>query len=330
MKKLFYVFISILICISACGCHNTVVDDSLTPEGSVTEMDITSATPSATPTKEYEEIIVDFKVEVICQITEKIGRDTLAAEVLEYHIVDEYGEGMRGRDVIIHIITQEASEWCVGDEISLILDKAQIPYNEEEITKVYPKEITSNEQAFYKPIIYLYPEEPTLCTVNLTLNGNFICTYPKYSENGWKNFTAYPDGTLVFPDGKEYYALYWEAEQAATWDFSKGFCVKGEDTAEFLEWALSEQGLTSREANEFIIYWLPLMQDNPYNVISFQGENYTEIAKLEVYPAPQSVLRVFMVYYPSDTEVEITPQKFEPFERKGFTLVEWGGSYRFR
>ena len=72
------------------------------------------------------------------------------------------------------------------------------------------------------------------------------------------------------------------------------------------------------------------MQDNPYNVISFQGENYTEIAKLEVYPAPQSVLRVFMVYYPSDTEVEITPQKFEPFERKGFTLVEWGGSYRLR
>ena len=44
------------------------------------------------------------------------------------------------------------------------------------------------------------------------------------------------------------------------------------------------------------------------------------------YPEPQSVLRVFMVYYPSDTEVEITPQKFEPFERKGFTLVEWGGS----
>ena len=107
MKKLFCVFIFILICISACGCHNTVVDDSLTPEGSVTEMDITSATP----TKEYEEIIVDFKVEVICQITEKIGQDTLVAEVLEYHIADEYGEGMRGRDVIIHIITQEASEW---------------------------------------------------------------------------------------------------------------------------------------------------------------------------------------------------------------------------
>lgn len=136
---------------------------------------------------------------------------------------------------------------------------------------------------------------------------------------------AHPDGTLVFPDGKEYYALYWEGEQCAEWDFSTGFCVRGEDTVAFLEWALAEQGLTAREANEFIVYWLPLMQENPYNVISFQTTAYTDGAKLDITPAPDSLLRIFMAYYATDTEVEIEPQTFDGFTREGFTVVEWGG-----
>ena len=177
-----------------------------------------------------------------------------------------------------------------------------------------------------KPIIYLYPETPTKCSVKINFNGRLTCTYPAYGENGWQNFTAYPDGTLIFPDGKEYYALYWEGTQDVDWDFSQGFCVKGEDTANFLEWALEKQGLTRREANEFIIYWLPRMQDNPYNVISFQTDVYTDGAALEIEPKPDSLLRVFMAYYPSSTEVDIAPQEFEGFDRQGFTVVEWGGS----
>jgi hypothetical protein len=68
------------------------------------------------------------------------------------------------------------------------------------------------------------------------------------------------------------------------------------------------------------------MQENPYNVISFQTKAYTDASALEIYPAPDSLLRVFMAFYASDTEVEIAPQTFEGFERKGFTVIEWGGS----
>ena len=175
-----------------------------------------------------------------------------------------------------------------------------------------------------KPILYFYPEEPTECSVTLTLNGRLTCTYPAYGD-GWRNFVAHPDGTLVFPDGKEYYALYWEGVQTVEWDFSRGFSVRGEDTAAFLEMALAALGLSPREANEFIIYWLPRMQDNPYNVISFQSEVYTENAVLEITPAPDSLLRVFMAYYPASEAVEIEPQVLKGFERKGFTVVEWGG-----
>jgi hypothetical protein len=175
-----------------------------------------------------------------------------------------------------------------------------------------------------KPVIYLYPETPTEVSVKLTIDGKLTCTYPAY-DKGWDNFTAHPDGTLIFPDGKKDYCLYWEGIQNMDCDFTHGFCVKGEDTAAFLEWALAEQGLTPREANEFIIYWLPRMEQNPYNVISFQTEAYTEGAVLEINPNPDSLLRVFMAYYPSDEAVELEAQSFTPFERVGFTVVEWGG-----
>lgn len=179
--------------------------------------------------------------------------------------------------------------------------------------------------AMDKPVIYLYPEKETECSVKVNFDGKLTCTYPEHGEYGWQNFKAYPDGTLIFDDGKEYYCLYWEGICAMTPDFSEGFCIKGSETAAFLENILSEIGLSAREANEFIIYWLPLLQKNEYNLISFQDKEYTDVAELEIEPAPDSVLRVYMSVKPLDAPIEIAPQKFDGFERQGFTVVEWGG-----
>ena len=177
-----------------------------------------------------------------------------------------------------------------------------------------------------KPVIYLYPEQPTVCSVKVTFDGQLTCTYPAHGQNGWQQFTAAPDGTLTFPDGKSYYCLYWEGLSQTAYDFSSGFCIRGPDTATFLADILPRMGLTDREANEFIIYWLPRMQDNPYNVISFQTDAYTEAAQLDITPTPDSLLRVFMAWYPSDKEVNLPAQTVTPFERNGFVVVEWGGS----
>ena len=220
--------------------------------------------------------------------------------------------------------TADVESWCEGDGVFVTYDTIERSKDPKDLPVVVAKK-AHIELPAYKPVIYLYPETPTEVSVSLTLSGRLTCTYPDY-EAGWDGFTAHPDGTLIFPDGKEYYCLYWEGMQAAEWDFSQGFCVKGEDTAAFLEWALAEQGLTPREANEFIIYWLPLMQENPYNIISFQTEAYTSTAVLEVTPAPDSTIRIMMAYYPSDEAVEILPQHFETPVREGFTVVEWGGS----
>ena len=175
-----------------------------------------------------------------------------------------------------------------------------------------------------KPVIYLYPETETRVTVKLDLPGELTCTYPAY-DGGWV-VTAAPDGTLTDEHGRTYNYLYWEGEGTEAYDFSKGFCVAGSDTAAFLEDALDRLGLTRREANEFLVYWLPRMQDNPYNLIAFQQEAYTESAKLTVSPRPDSVLRVFMAWKPLARPVDIPAQILPGFERRGFTLVEWGGA----
>ncbi len=176
----------------------------------------------------------------------------------------------------------------------------------------------------YKPVIYLYPEEETAVQVALHYDGELTCTWPEYAD-GW-SVTAQSDGMLTDRYGNQYSYLFWEGESDAEYDFSKGFCVPGEKTAEFLRDALKTLGLLPREYNEFIVFWLPRLQGNPYNLIAFQGDRYTESAKLEVLPEPDTVLRVFMAYRPLQEPIEIEPQDLKETVREGFTLVEWGGS----
>ena len=192
------------------------------------------------------------------------------------------------------------------------------PRSEKPVIYLYPEDCDA------KPVIYLDTSDELDVTVRLDYAGQLTSTYPAY-EDGW-HVLARPDGTLTDPDtGREYYCLFWEGVSDAQYDLSAGFCVAGEDTAAFLEDALAKLGLNEREANEFIIYWLPRMEGNAWNLISFQGAAYTDSAVLDINPAPDSVLRVFMAWKGLDRPVEVEPQEFQPLERTGFTVVEWGG-----
>ena len=176
-----------------------------------------------------------------------------------------------------------------------------------------------------KPVIYLYGYNNEEVSVKLNFDGNITCSYPEMINNSW-TITAEPDGTL-FSKGLQYSYLYWEGEfNDPSFEIKNGFCIKGSDTAAFLDKKLKDLGLNRKEAEDFITYWLPKMKDNTYNVISFQTKNYTSKAKLETYPEADIKIRVYMVWYPSETKIDLKEQYFAFPERKGRVLVEWGGS----
>ena len=177
-----------------------------------------------------------------------------------------------------------------------------------------------------KPIIYLYPEEETNVTVKVAYEEKLTTTYPKYN-GGW-NVTAYPDGTLIDNNtNRQLYGLYWEGKDNNIKQTNEGFVIAGEDTSEFLEEKLNILGLTDKEAEEFIIYWLPILEKNKYNYIRFSSqEEINKYMPLEVNPTPDTIIRVVMNYKPLDRKINVKEQKLERKERKGFTLVEWGGS----
>lgn len=81
-----------------------------------------------------------------------------------------------------------------------------------------------------------------------------------------------------------------------------------------------------KKCQNMIVYWLPILQENKYYLIHFAGEEYDNYAKLQISPQPDSILRVMMVYKPLNKFIKVEEQILEPFDRKGFTVVEWGGT----
>jgi len=218
-----------------------------------------------------------------------------------------------------------------GEKLDTILELFS---DGETITNSYHKFLDGEEQRLHnspvlleKPVIYLYPTQETSVNVRVNLKGELTHTYPKYNAaEGW-TVTAKPDGELRDEKtGKIYYNLFWEGESRHKYDLSTGFVVKGEDVADFLDESLAKLGLNRREANEFITFWLPEMEQNKYNLVHFSTSEYVAQAPLEISPKADTEIRVFMVYQPLDAPVNIAPQTLETPIRKGFTLVEWGGA----
>ncbi len=233
-------------------------------------------------------------------------------------------------------MAEEVSD--IGNELIIISDNLDTIYgqsDEDDNTVTEPDYGIGGGKR--KPAIYIYGED-TRVHVELELKDDEMSVlWPAAEQNGnaysW-DVTAAENGTLTDSEGTEYSYLFWETDSYDMVSFEKGFCVPGSDTAEFLWTELKEIGLSDKEANEFIVYWLPLMQDNDYNLISFEGldasDDYNRDYALRVTDengkAADSMLRVMMIWKALDEPEDIEPQSFTGFERSGLTVVEWGGS----
>lgn len=180
-----------------------------------------------------------------------------------------------------------------------------------------------------KPVIYLYPTEKTAIDIKLDVKGKLLTTFPKYDKN-WE-VIAEPNGQIFDKKTNRYYSsLFWDG----TIDFSEdhyqydeGFVVPKEKLTEFFIEKLERIGLNNQETNDFIQYWLPILERNKYNFIHFLiNEKCSEIATLNVNPKPETSIRIYMEFYGLENFKNINEQQLPKTNRRGFTLVEWGGS----
>ena len=177
-----------------------------------------------------------------------------------------------------------------------------------------------------KPVIYLYPEEPMNISVQLNFEKRIFTTiYPKFNGKNTWNVHAEPNGDIIIK-GRKYPYLFWEAKSYAKQDLNEGFIVKDSDAENFLEEKLSFLGLNDKEKTDFITFWLPVLLRNKLSLCSFQGQNYHNTMKLNITPKPDSLIRIFLSIKKLDFPINIKEQKLKRVERKGFTVVEWGGS----
>lgn len=236
------------------------------------------------------------------------------------------GYTLKGNVLTAHIEYDQVCGVCAPEELDYLV---KIPKKQTSIEIKYENKVNKKEHCdpnvAYKPMIYLYPKEDTNIKVELK-NKNFLTsTYPKYN-NGWE-ILAKPDGTLIDKNNREYYGLYWEGLNHKAEMKEEGFVVKGEDTIEFLEEKLSILGLNQKEANEFIVYWLPKLEKNLYNYIYFEKQDEIDnYMPLSIEPKPDKIIRILMDYKPLKEKMLVKEELLEKQEREGFTVIEWGGS----
>lgn len=179
-----------------------------------------------------------------------------------------------------------------------------------------------------KPVIYLYPQKETDVSVKVDID-EFTATVPDYGTDGWK-VRAYPNGKILnYADGKTYPYLFWEGKDSDTVNVTKGFVVERDNLKKFLKKSLKEMGLKGNEKAEFMDFWLPRMMENtqPYFFVSFLGtQDFNKIAPLEITPKPDTLIRIFMYFEPLNTKIKVAEQDLKSVKRKGFTVVEWGGT----
>lgn len=205
-----------------------------------------------------------------------------------------------------------------------------------------------------KPVIYLYPQEPTQISVKFNSPVQFTTDIPKYNDS-WQ-VMAFPNGSLKnlksnsadcqkidfqktgseyakeACEKNEYPYLYWAGNIYSQNypEIDKGWIVKKDNLGKFLEDKLSEIGFNFNEKEDFMSYWLPDMmnKNSPYYRISFlQTHELNSLFPMTINPKPDTVFRIFLDYLSLDEkpENEPLPQTLNKLKRQGFTMVEWGG-----
>lgn len=183
--------------------------------------------------------------------------------------------------------------------------------------------------AWCKPAIYLYPEQQTQVHVQVAPKGEMKLTIPQYPANGW-TVTAYPDGRIV-DNNISYPYLYWEAAipDKLISEPKQGYVVAYNELEGLFNTVLPSMGLNGKETLEFSEYWLKVLPKSKYYFVGVLPEKQIDtLAPLTINPKPDSVLRVSLFFKALDKKESVVAPNLSGFERKGFTVTEWGAFFK--
>ncbi|MDI6804320.1 MAG: hypothetical protein QME58_10825 [Bacteroidota bacterium] len=173
-----------------------------------------------------------------------------------------------------------------------------------------------------KPNIYIYPEAKTDLFVSLKfpVGGSVTVSEPPY-QNGW-NITVEPSGRIN--DAYDY--LFYESENPDLCQYKSGWVVKHTDLASFFTDNMLATGFSQREINDFLDYWIPILNSHPFYIIYPQYKSDIEkMIQLEFSHQPDNILRLFYTIKGSiDGEINLPEPLIPIFSRSGFSVAEWG------
>jgi hypothetical protein len=175
------------------------------------------------------------------------------------------------------------------------------------------------------PCIYLYPEQAGEVSVTLlpAEDAWLTSTDPEHGE-GWTVW-AEPDSLI---DGTYDY-LYYSCDVAMKFQMDEGWAIEAEDIFSWFEETLPRCGLSQSETADFVDYWSEHLPYSPWYLVYPQ---YNDLIAgqidIAIDPEPDSMLRLWLVIEKVEQPEPLTAPEFVPFERSGFTVVEWGVVFR--
>lgn len=181
-----------------------------------------------------------------------------------------------------------------------------------------------------KPIVYLYPENPTLVDVLLEIPGIITVSDPQYPAGGWQDVLAQPNGDLWYGEA-QYPYLYYEAEVDKVNPPGTGIVIKTTHLEPMFRTILTQYGLNKKEINDFTEYWVPRLQseNKPYVLFSILDPiEKDRIDRVIINPKPETRIEISAYFKLLDAPVAIAPMALpaSPPKREGFVMVEWGGT----
>ncbi|MDO8270174.1 MAG: hypothetical protein Q7T54_05910 [Candidatus Levybacteria bacterium] len=187
-----------------------------------------------------------------------------------------------------------------------------------------------------KPVIYLYPEVPTLVNVAVATEGEVFVSDPPITytttdmtKGGWKNVLALPGGTLLH-QGKTYRELFYESITKDVKRPQKGIVIEKTTLEKDLLTFITQLGLTKNdEQQEFLDWWVPQLKNlssEKLFVSILEKDEKKRLDQVFINPQPDTFIEFIVYFSPLAENETVEPLILPPTPKRiGFTAIEWGG-----